>query len=531
MSRKKEISPSLSAEEQHQIQLLLERYHQIAERLHASTEQTQATEILHTITHQSEPVQLALLKALAKENHPDAADIAVGINALSLNKEVRKAARRAQIQLEATKTYPQWVPPITYTPAVQVNVTNPPRFWKSWVTQTREEGELEMVLTWEQGFDYNEVRLLVFLLDFWNEGVKEVLTDLGSKRRIDEQIETMRARMTDIPKVACTLAEAKRLVEDALSLHAWRGTAPDASYRHNLPMINNLLMQSSADLGEDRGLTFINPELKEQEVVVNFIGAWAMGDYGLAYDLLTPESSMRDALSRDEWIARHRAWADEAHPARLELSFVRERERSQSALWLPNTALSTKTTTRKEIEVGWSLELLDTPLSGTLKEVPMGTTVNQETGRHWFWTSYVLVREQELWRIQNTTDEGANSQSFSITLLQQRIEEYEKVVDERIKQNTAKSQELIEELSWRLTHLQHFYAALVARLPLDYQVYAQAYGCALAIGNPELMMVYLEQMAQRFAEGRTDAMRRFGSTLITLAYKYDTSEVTPRNAI
>src|SRR5581483_10876801 len=109
---------------------------------------------------------------------------------------------------------------------------------------------------------------------YWKEGVKEVLVDLGSKRRIDEYIETMRAQMAQIPKVACTLAEARRLVEDA------------RSYRNNLPTVNNLLLQTTADLGEDRGLTFINPELNESEVAINFIGAWSMGDYGLAYDLL-----------------------------------------------------------------------------------------------------------------------------------------------------------------------------------------------------------------------------------------------------
>src|SRR5581483_10904298 len=295
MSRKKEVGTQLSTAENDQVQHLLERYHAIAERLHTSAEQAQAEDALNDINELSEQAQMALLKSLSKEHDSDAADIVAGMNALSPNKEVRKEARRSLIRLEATKTYPHWTPPITRAPAVQVNVANPPRFWKSWATQTREEGEMELVLCWEQGYDYSEARLLVFQLDYWKEGVKEVLVDLGSKRRIDEYIETMRAQMAQIPKVACTLAEARRLVEDALSIN----------------------------------------------------------------------SSIRDNLARDEWIAQRRAWADEAHPAHLELGFVRERERSQSALWLPAPTVGSRPATRKEVELGWSLELLDTPLSGT----------------------------------------------------------------------------------------------------------------------------------------------------------------------
>ncbi|HEU5229670.1 MAG TPA: tetratricopeptide repeat protein [Ktedonobacteraceae bacterium] len=528
MSRKKETDSLLSAEEHHQIEHLLAHYHQIAEHLHTSSEQTQAEGTLNDIIALSEPAQIALLKSLSKEQHSDAADIVAGMNALSPNKEVRKEARRSLIRLEATKIYPQWTPPITRAPAVQVHIANPPRLWKSWVSQTREEGEVELVLCWEQGYDYSEARLLIFQLDYWNEGIKEVIVDHGSKRRIDDYIETMRTQLADIPKVTCTLAEAKRLIEEALSVHTWRGTEPSRSYRNNLPTINNLLLQTTTDLGEDRRFTFINPELEEPEVVINFIGAWSMGDYGLAYDLLSANSNIRDHLSRDEWIAQHRAWADEAHPARLELGFVHERERSQSAIWLPTPAIGSRSTTRKEIEIGWSLELLDTPLNGTLQEMPMGTAINKETNRHWFWTAYTLIREEDAWRIQNITDEGAHCQSLSIRELQQRIIEYEKVVEERIKQRETNSQDLIEELSWRLTQLMHFYDALIALLPLDYDVHLQAYKAALAIGNPELMMVYLERMAQRFAEGRGDAMRRLASTLISLAYKYETPEMAAR---
>ncbi len=180
-----------------------------------------------------------------------------------------------------------------------------------------------------------------------------------------------------VPLVDCTLAEGKRLLEEALSVNAWRGTTPHKDYRNRQQLINSLILEAD-DLGQDRNLSFINPELTEAEVAINFIGAWSMGDYGLAYDLLTDGSSVREGLSRDEWVERRRAWSDEAHPTRMELGFVHEREQAQSALWLPTSITSSRQGTRKEIELGWSLELTETPLSGTLSEMPLGTAVNKD---------------------------------------------------------------------------------------------------------------------------------------------------------
>lgn len=530
MSRKKETHPLLSPEENDQVQRLFETYHQVAKALHGSANQNQAEEALSAVNSLSEAAQVAFLKTLAKENDSDAADVLVAINTLSPHKEVRKEARRSLIRLEATKTYPQWTPPIAHTSAVQVNIANPPRFWKGVVTQTREEGEVQLVLCWEQGYDYGEARALALLLDFWHDGVKDATMETSTKRRIDERINYMRSQLSDAELVDCTLAEGKRLIEEALSVNNWRGTAPAKEYRNHLSLINSLIMQAS-DLGEDRGRTFINPELEEQEVVINFLGAWTMGDYALAYDLLSSSSSIREDLPRDEWIARHRAWADEAHPARMELGFVRERERSQSALWLPTPAIGSNRSLRKEVEIGWSVELVDTPLSGTLNEMPMGTAINKETGRHWFWTSYTLVREHEEWRIQSATDEGANIQGLSITELQKRIKDDEDAIDsldQRFRQRAEPPEALIEEVSWRFTQLLHYYDALIARLPLDRQVYEDAYARAVVGGNAERMMVYLERIAQRFAEGRGETLRRLGSTLAGLAYTPQTQGVEGR---
>jgi tetratricopeptide (TPR) repeat protein len=531
MSRKKETETLISQEDTTQVQRLLARYHQIAHDLHHSTNQEQAEAALTDITALSETAQLALLKALSKENTTASADILAAVNALSQHKELRKEARRSLIRLESTKTYPQWIPPIARTPAVTVNTPNAPRFWKGVVTQSREQGEMQLGLFWEQGYDYSEVRSLLLLLDFWRDGVKDVIVETSNKHHAEEHITEMRTRLTDTMVVDCTLAEGKRLIEEALSVNKWRGTTPSKDYRSHQPIINQLVLQAS-DLEEERGRTFIDPELEDQETIVNFLGAWSLGDYGLAYDLLTEGSSNREGLLRDEWIERRRAWADEAQPIRLQLGFVHERERSQSTLWVPTPILGGRLSSRKEIEVGWSLELKDTPLSGTLPEMPMGTAINKDTGRHWFWTSYILVREQNAWRIQYITDEGANTQGLPITELQKRIQEYEAAIDAKLAQReTGNINEIVQELTWRLIQLLHFYDALIARLPFDRKVCEDAYSRALVTANSERILVYLERLAQRFPEQKAETLRRLGATLAALAYQSADQGLTERKEL
>ena len=79
MTRKKEINLAISAEENTQVQDLLAYYHQIADTLHTSADQQQAEAALADITSLPETSQLALLKALSKELHTDAADLLLAL--------------------------------------------------------------------------------------------------------------------------------------------------------------------------------------------------------------------------------------------------------------------------------------------------------------------------------------------------------------------------------------------------------------------------------------------------------------------
>ncbi len=522
MARKKEAEVATSVEEQGQIQQFLDNYQQIADTLHKSTDQAEIEDALSAFNNQAEAIQIAILKALGKEQSAAAADVLAAINAVNQHKEARKEARRSLLRMEASKMYAQWTPPIPDAPAGQLAVATLPRFWKGAIIQAREQGETQLLLSWEQGYDYSETHTLIFLLDFWHDGVKDLIVETGGKRHVDERINDMRNHV-EASVIDCTLAEGRRLLEEALSVNEWRGTLPGKDYRNNEPLVKRLIFRAT-EVGEDRGQDFIDPNLEPTEVAINFIGGWAMGDYGLDYDLLSNNNPLRDGLAREEWIKLHRGWHNEAHPVRLELGFVHEREEQpQNTLWLPSSITSTRTATQKTLEIGWSLELTDTPLSGTLHEMPMGTAINKETGRHWFWTNFTLVREkreQEVWRIQTISDEGRAVQGLSTDELQKRIKSYEDAIEARVKQPGQNINEAIEELSWRFTQLLHYYDALIVQQPFDKKVYDDAYIRAITTGNPERTVVYLERMANRFGEKKAETLRRLGATLATLSYNF-----------
>lgn len=527
MSRKKDpaTSADVSLEEQAQIEQFLGRLHDIAARLNDAGDEQQAAAALEDIERISESAQIALVKSLARTETGDSADILSALNELSARKNVRKEARRALIRLESAKVYPKWTAPAARESLVPVSLTYPPRFWRGYASQSREEGEMYFILGWEQGFDYGEIRMLSFLVDFWERGVKDFILDTMPRRGFDERIRSMKQQLSGVELVDCTLAEGRRLLEEALAVNTWRGTSPHEEFRRSRSMINQLIL-NAPDAGEDSARTFINPDLEPDEVAATFIAAWSMGDFGLAYDLLARDGSLRGELDRDEWIEQRRAWANEAHPSRFELAYMREREASEtaSALWLPSAFFpGGRSSSRKEIETAWSLELSDTPLSGTLNEMPLATAVYKETGRHWFWTSYALAQEQGLWRVQKMTDQGANAQTLSIDELNKRIADHTSRINEIMQSfspQEANAQELSQEVVWRTVQCIYYDDALIHHLPLDRTACGDAYTRAMSVGAIERSIVYLDRLAHRFAEQKAGALRELGVSQAALSERY-----------
>ena len=535
MSTKKETRISVSPQDEAQAQQMLAQYHQIATNLHSSESQDQAEAALEDIDAMPEAAQMALLKELSKEQNSDAADVLQALHELSPNKAVRKEARRGLIRLEGTKIYPRWEPPVDRTLLIKLE-RQEPRFWKGFVTQSREEGEVQLVLTFEEGYEYNEVRMFIFLLDFWEQGVKDFIIENTTKRGVEEQIRKLQAQLPDITLADVTLAEGRRLIEDALSVNKWRGTTTHKEYRHHLPIINQLILEAP-HAGEDHRQSFINPDLEADEIAATFAGGWALGDYGLNYDMLSRDSKLREDLERSEWIERRRAWANEAHPTRFELSMVREREPQEapvSVLWVPTpTRLGSRASaTRKEVELAWSLEISDTPLSGTLPEMQMGTIVYKETGRHWYWSVFTLVQEEGQWRIQSITDEGATLQGLTIDELQKRLEaedtEIEAITKNPVPSNPEEAQKNFEEVATRIIRSLYYDDALIAKLPLDQAVYEDAFNRAISLNNFERAATYADRLAQRFGQGRSDILQRLGILQAALADWYRERDLTER---
>lgn len=534
MTAQKKVPVDLSPEDEAEVQLLLTRRQAIAEELHGCTSRAQAEQVLAPVFSVNQTTQMALLKSLGRAHDSDSADLLLALHELAPEKTVRKEARRVLIQLTALKVFPSWTP-APEPAAVGVAVENAPRFWRGVVTEMRESGELQLTLCWEYGIDFGEARMLSFLLDFWREGVKDFFVDTGTKRYIDGRIKSARqaARMTDAgsgdeePRnfVECTLAEGRRLLNEALDVNRWRQTEPNKEFRQALALVQRLILHAS-EVGEDRGLTFISHDLEPDMLVANFAGAWSMGDYGLCYDLLTHDSALLEGQARNEWIKMHRQWSDEARPARFEIYFLREREQSQqSSLWLPSSVISARSAGHREVELGWSLELMETPLSGTLPEMPMGTAVLKETGRHWFWTVFNLEREHDEWRIARVRDEGAAIQALPLDELHKRLKEHEEAIQKIMREHQpfdSNAQQYFDEIIWRSWQILTFDDALLVKNPLDKAIYEDAYDRAMSVRAVERAAVYAQALVNRFPHDPDSvvAQQRLGAVQIALSERF-----------
>ncbi|HEY6287631.1 MAG TPA: tetratricopeptide repeat protein [Ktedonobacteraceae bacterium] len=516
--KKKTSQIPVSLENTSQAQDVLDRYHEIAKNLHESTNQAQVEAALAEINNMPEGAQMALLKDLSREHHTDAADVLVAINELSPTKGVRKEARRSLIGLQGVRIYPQWSPPIDRTPTIQV--TSPTlRFWKGMVTDSRDVGEVQLALGFEQEDNPSQVRVLVFLLEFYHDGVKDFFSRMGNKRTADNFFAEMETHLTDVETKDCSLAQARRLILEALDVNKRNGTQPHKDYRLNSSLVHQLILEApgleEADL-EEEVESFESEEededtidlhgLSPSGVVVNFVEFWVNGDFELAYELLSAGSALHEGLSKDDWIERREAWLEEVDPGELKPDFIHEREPEESKIWLPGLVSARRSATRKEFEVGWSIELEETPLTYTLPEVPQPTAIYEETQRHWFWTSYTLVQEENEWRIQSMTDETAIALTLPIEELQKRVEKHDKFLNEYTAKhkpkdlNSEKTQQYLEAIIWRILESVFYTEALIKKLPLDYSLYRDILTRLVAVTQYEHGLIYLEPLARQFPD-------------------------------
>lgn len=529
MSKQKKTPPAISQEDNRQIQQFLEHYHQFAKGLRAATMQSQVESALAEMNNLSETAQMGLLRALVQERQVDAADILLAINELSPNKNVRKEAKRSLIQLQEKKVLPGWRPPIDQLPALKVvESTNPPRFWKGLVTDSRDAGEVQLLLIFEQGENYRDARVFGFLLEFWRDGVKDCFTRVESKRSVDNFIAQMSMAMGDVVNKSCSLAEGRRLILEALAVNKKHGTVPHRDYRLNQSLIDSLILEAP-DLDEEDGLDD-DEDLDEVDihgldpmgVVVTFVESWVNGDFDTAYDLLAAVSPLRQGLSKEEWVERRDTWADEANPDDLEPNFIYEREAKKSGIWLPNR-VSSRSSETKEVEAGWSVEVNATSFDDTLPELPKATVVYEETDRHWFWTSYTLVQEDDDWRIQNMIDEGTHAEALSVAELQQKVQEHDDLMQKITRKHQPTDPDAPKYLGDVLRHVMlaiYYTDILIKKSPLDQENYGMAAARTLSLEQLERCSAYLQALIERFEERRAMNLRGFAAIQKLLSQKY-----------
>lgn len=559
MAKKKKVQKvSISQGDEAQAQAVLEQYHTLAGELRSSKDQKQAEEALSTVSDLPEAVQMALLRALSKEVHHDAADLLVAINALSPLKSVRKEARRSLLRLEEVRIYPHWEPPIerlSPVDAIQMQTVNsmvtdlvtsieesenPPRFWKGFVSDTREIGEVDLLLMWEQGNNYKDVLVLGFLLELWRDGIKDFFSRVESKRSAERLIEHTKGKLE---VVDCSLAEARRLIKEALEVNKRYGTPIYKDFRASLPLVNKLVLENPAIVDEDEEEDFafeededeedeneeydeyeISPDLKPSEVVTNFIEDWADEAYMNAYNYLASQSRLREGLTQEEWAKRREEWAEKFYPDYLKPNFVHEREVEKSSLWLPNPFSRGTAKAEKVVDAGWSIELADTPELNQLPELPQATDFYEETGRHWFWTSYKLVEEPDGWRILDMVDEGKNAQDIPADELQRLIKQHNEQIQNIMQQHRPSDPDALKylnEILWRTMQVVFYEDALLKHEPPDDTIYFEAAAQTAILQDEERSITYLERVLHLFPEQRAEALRQIGALQLELSEKYE----------
>ena len=501
----------------------------LAERLRAATPEGRDALLaaLAPVTQTPDPVALAFaarLGTLRGSEGRDAADVAQALGELGERPAVAREARKSRLRLRSAGAIPTLVVPAPAGPAAPPIAANEPlprpTLAEAYVTRTRETGEMQLILGWQEGRDANELHPWAILLDFWHEGARDFIhMDTMRRSRFQREVlEPVRTEMRVAP-VAVSWAQARRLLLEALDVNRWRGAEPGEEFRHHRDEIDRRLLAEPEDEAQtaewgaelarfqrEGDRPYILPNMEPDETIVNWIGAWGLGDYALAYDLLGDENSLRHEQTRDEYVALRRQWAGEAEPHGLRVTLVREQERRASALWVPGmpSGPAGAVGQRPDYEAFWSLVLKDVDLGGALPELPMATIPSPETGRHWYWTGYTLARDTtfNLWLLGRIRDEGANSQALTLDELQQRIAQARESVERITAQQppepgSEQAAEALRAITGALTSALHYRDALAVKLPLDETLYREALTDARSLGNHERAAALIERRLAR----------------------------------
>lgn len=544
MTKKKQTHPSISQGEGELVQSMLARYHQLATQLRASTDEQTALAALAEMNALPAGAQIELTKELARVHHTDAADVLAALHEFGTQKEARKEARRSLIRLEGAKIYPGWkapsVPQVVDTMLQETNF--PSRFLKGLITDSRDTGEMQLILCWETGEDYREVRLLGFLLEFWFDGIKDFFTSVESQRSFANLLARMTDRPSGVKLKECSLEEGIALLEEAKAVNARHGTRPHRDYTRHRALIDQLLpaslvaqvtseMAAKEQDEEEIDLSGLAPH----EVVVGFIESWADGDLGIAYQILAAESPLREGLARDAWLERRTNWDEHFNPTDVQPALLHTRATPKQRVWRPTTVIKRDGAATQEVEVGWSVELDELLLDEHDRppEWPTPTLVYAETKRHWFWASFTLVQENDAWHIQSMTDEFLKAQELSEEDLKKRIRE----IDQKLSQIIASQQsaefksmdeaeitQLIRDTIFPAQQSVYYAEVLLKKDPSNRILCEDVVERTLETGQRERSLVYLQALLELSPEERAPLHRQIAELQWRLAQSYSEEE-------
>ncbi|EFH89617.1 tetratricopeptide repeat protein [Ktedonobacter racemifer] len=576
-SKRAHTSPGLSPEEQAWVQQQLTDYPGYTQALQAATHTRQAQEALSPLLAQSEPVQQALIQSLGKQITQEAADLLQALHELASTKEVRKEARRSLLRLENAKITPHWQLPAEEQAPTQPTTpqsSTPPRFWKGFYTDTlAEEEAAEVILLWEEGDGYKEALIMGMTLDYRLHGIEDFFYEAHlSKRQAEKRLEYIRTQQFSGARfLPCTLPEARHLMQDALDILEEHGARAPIDFVRYRQIVDELIL-SSPDAEIENEDEEIMPKENEpspfditqemqnffenffaagdlfDQTVEEFFDAWSEGNYGEAYDLLAHDSPLRQGLEREAWVQLREQWRAEAQPANFRILGLEERlEDEDEEDFLDEEDEDDELEDEEDedeledededeldieaeegiIDVCWSLEMRQTPLSERLPELPRATAVYDVTGRHWFWSSFTVIDEGGEPRLVSHVDEGTQLQILSDEELETRsdelIQRYEQLMEKlgideegnRIAREESEDKENEENeelvLAQTLAGLQkgititnkylHHLDAQIARHPDEKsEQYQQAASQAEASQDLERAAYYLQAIADRFPE-------------------------------
>ena len=289
------------------------------------------------------------------------------------------------------------------------------------------------------------------------------------------------------------------------------------------------------------------PASEYLNIVGDFLESYTKGNYEDAYEQLASTSPLCQGLSSEEWVARRREWNAAAHPTRFRIAFIEDTEDTDD---IEKHLTDEDTLEQPAVEVGWSLQFAETPLTSQLPELPTATAILKETGRHWFWTRYTLVEEDDEWFIDRMIDEGANALKLESTEIELRLDTIAELASQRLtameEDEDLEDEDLndeededfededlddedfmdtlleMEEAFRVMTKGTHYNDALIAQSPdSDTEPYEQNVRQAMVTNDMERAAVYLQQLAEHFPEQHSKAKEQLGLAYYGIAQAYE----------